>query len=426
MLGKIFIQNWKNQFKIKWIWIAVLIGLLSGSASAFFLLLLEWAKKTREANHWLLFLLPVGGFFVAVGYKYWGKSIERGNNLIVEEIQKPSKVISFLMAPLVLIGTVTTHVFGGSAGREGTAIQMGASIADQLNFLTKFSNEDRKILLMCGMAAGFSSLFGTPLAGAAFALEIIFIGKFLFSGLLPVLLSSFFAFYVCDFWPVEHTRYTIGDLPELNIINIGWIFLASIVFGTVSRIFSTAMFWFTNKFKKYISSVLIRPLVGGTIVSMLIYLFGFKYAGLGLDTIVDSFFIQQGWEVFALKLVLTVITLSAGFRGGEVTPLFFIGASLGSALSLFIPLPIGLLAGVGFVAVFSGATNSPIACALMGLELFMRTDFDSALTVFILIGCFVSYYISGHTGIYSSQIIARPKYNLFKKRKGKMLSELMK
>ncbi|MBO73141.1 MAG: chloride channel protein, partial [Flavobacteriales bacterium] len=175
-LLKSLVKQFYFKFLIKWLVVAAIVGSLSGSASAVFLLLLSWAKNTRETNNWLIFLLPLGGVLVAVAYKFFGRSLGKGNNLIIEEVQSPSKLISFLMAPLVLIGTIITHVFGGSAGREGTAVQMGASLADQLNFLTKFTEEERKILLMCGMAAGFSSLFGTPLAGAVFALEIIFIG----------------------------------------------------------------------------------------------------------------------------------------------------------------------------------------------------------------------------------------------------------
>ena len=419
-------KQFRFKFLLRWGIIAVFVGGLSGSASAVFLLLLKWAKTTRESNHWLLFLLPLGGFLVALSYSIWGKSVNKGNNLIIEEVQKPSVIISLLMAPLVLVGTIITHVFGGSAGREGTAIQMGGSIADQLNFVVKFSNEERKILLMCGMAAGFSSLFGTPLAGTVFAIEIVFVGKLLYDGLIPVLLSALAAYFVCDFWPVEHTHYSIGVIPDLSFVNLGWIVLAAIAFGFTSRGFSSVLFWLTTQYKKYISSVLFRPVIGGVLVAGLILLFGFKYAGLGLDTIVSSFSIEQGFDVFAVKLAVTVLTLSAGFKGGEVTPLFFIGATLGSALSFIIPLPIGLLAGVGFVSVFSGATNSPIACTLMGLELFASENLGFSLAVFLMLGCFISYYSSGYTGIYSSQIVSRSKYGFSGKRKGKRLRELMK
>lgn len=429
MSSATFFNKIKNQFHfkflLKWLLIGIVVGSLSGSASAVFLILLDWAKGVREANYWLLFLLPLGGLLVAVAYQYLGKSVVKGNNLLVEEVQKPSKMVSFLMAPLVLVGTIITHLFGGSAGREGTAVQMGGAIADQLNLVKQFSEEDRKILLMCGMAAGFASLFGTPIAGTVFAIEIIFIGKLKYEGVIPVLLSAFIANYVCDLWPIEHTHYDIGLVPDFNFTNVGWVLLASVAFGLTSMSFSSGMFWLGNQFKKRISNALLRPVIGGALVAALIYWVGFKYAGLGIDTIVASFTIQQGPEVFALKLGLTVLTLSAGFKGGEVTPLFFIGAALGSALSLIIPLPVGLLAGVGFVAVFSGATNSPIACSLMGVELFMHGSTGVSLPVFLIIGCFGAYFFSGHTGIYSSQIIARPKHNFLPDLKGKRLKDIM-
>jgi len=415
------IKQFHSRFLLKWLIVAIVVGSLSGSASAIFLLLLDWAKETRDANKWLLFLLPLGGFIVALAYKYLGEDVAKGNNLLIEEVQKPNKVVSFLMFPLVLIGTVITHVFGGSAGREGTAVQMGGSIADQLNFFKSFTKEDRQILLMCGMAAGFASLFGTPLAGTLFALEIILIGKVKHEGLVPVLFSALIANYVCDLWPIHHTHYDIGFVPAFNLVTTGWVLLASIVFGFTSMLFSSSMYWLSHQFKKYISNSLFRPVVGGALVAGFIYLLGFKYAGLGIETILESFSVKQSPEVFILKLFLTVLTLSAGFKGGEVTPLFFIGAGLGSTLSLIIPLPVGLLAGVGFVAVFAGATNSPIACSLMGIELF-----GGEAAIFIVVACFVSYHFSGHTGIYASQIIGRPKHNFLPDLKGVRLSDLMK
>ncbi len=425
MLTVAFKNILKNKFSVKsllkWVLIAFVVGAFAGSASAVFLLLLEWAKETRDSHNWLLFFLPVGGVLVAACYKFWGGNVVKGNNLLIEEVQKPSKVISFLMAPLVLLGTIITHVCGGSAGREGTAVQMGAAIADQLNFIKNFSNESRKILIMCGMAAGFASLFGTPLAGTLFAMEIIILGKVRYEGLLPILLSALVANYVCDLWPIEHAIYEIKKVPDFNLLNFCWVLLASIGFGLVAMFFSKGLFWLSNYFKKVIRHDFQRAFIGGVIVSFLIYIFGFQYAGLGLETIADSFKVTQGVEVFALKIGLTLLTLSAGFKGGEVTPLFFIGASFGSSLSLLLPFDVDLLAGIGLVAVFAGATNSPIACSIMGMELF---GFDAA--IFIVLACFGSYYFSGHTGIYSSQIIGRPKYFFLPSLKGKRLRDLMK
>ena len=408
------------KFLLKWILVSIIVGGLSGSASAWFLIALEWAKDVREANYWLIGLLPIAGIGIVAFYHYWGKEVAKGSNQLIEEVQEPNKIIPIIMAPLVLAGTVLTHLFGGSAGREGTAVQMGGSIADQINQFVKFSDSDRKILIMCGIAAGFASVFGTPLAGALFALEIIFIGKIKYEAIIATMLSAFVANYACDLWPITHTHYTISDVPDITTLNIFLTLLASVAFGLAAFGFSAGMHWLSRMFKQYIKTWFLRPLIGGAIVALAIFLFGYQYAGLGVETIVDSFITQQSPEVFALKLILTVITLSCGFKGGEVTPLFFIGAALGSALSLVLPLPVSLLAGIGFVAVFSGATNSPLACSLMGMELF-----GIEAGVYITLACFSAYHFSGHTGIYTSQIIGRPKHNFLPNLKGKRLSEVM-
>lgn len=414
------VEGLQLKFVLKWLFVVVFVGVLSGSASAIFLLGLQWAKNTREAFPLLLLGLPLGGFAVALAYKKLSPREEQGNNLVIEEVQTPNKLISFLMAPLVLAGTIITHVFGGSAGREGTAVQMGSSIADQLSNWINFSASERKVLLQCGIAAGFASVFGTPFAGAIFAIEIIFIGKLKLKALIPALLAALLATYICDLWPIEHTHYFITEMPEINVSTFGWVLFSSLLFGVAGMVFSRGMFSLSGLFKKYISNSLLRPVIGGLLVVIIIYFAGLKYAGLGVDVIVDAFTTQQGVEVFALKLLLTVLTLSAGFKGGEVTPLFFIGATLGSALTLFVPLPLSFLAGLGFVAVFAAATNAPIACAVMGFELF---GLEAA--GFITLACFVAYYFSGHTGIYSAQIIGRPKHIFLPNLIGKRLRDLM-
>jgi H+/Cl- antiporter ClcA len=424
MINNFFNQLVSKQFYtiflVRWTIISFFVGSLSGSASAWFLIFLKWAGKCRNENIWIISLLPLAGFLVALSYKYLGKEVQKGNNQLIEEVQQPKKIIPFIMAPLVLVGTVITHLFGGSAGREGTAVQMGGSIADQLSRYVKFTQWERKVLIMCGISAGFASVFGTPMAGAIFALEIIFIRKIKYDAIIPVLMSAFIANYVCDLWPITHTHYQIASVPSFNFQNVSLVILASVLFGLVSVGFSVGMNLLSSVFKKHIKNMLFRPVIGGVIVASLGYLLGYKYLGLGVPTIVESFTKQQGGEVFAIKLILTVITLSAGFKGGEVTPLFYIGATLGSALSLVLPLPISLLAGVGFVAVFSGATNAPLACSIMGLELF---GIEAGL--FIFLACFVAFFVSGNTGIYSSQIIGRKKHPFLKSAVGNRLSEIM-
>ena len=322
------------------------------------------------------------------------------------------------MAPLVYVGTVLTHLFGGSAGREGTGVQMGGAIADFMSRLLKMHPYDRKIMIQIGIGAGFASIFGTPLAGAVFALEVIIVGRLRYDAILPVFLSAFFANLTCHAWGIAHTHYVISYTPDINIQTLLIVLAASIIFGLAAMTFSRFIEIWGGLAKKYIGYPPLRPFIGGIFIALSVYLLGTtKYIGLGVPTIVDSFSEVQMWYDFLLKILLTTFTIGVGFKGGEVTPLFFVGATLGSALSAVLPLHVSLLAGLGFVAVFAGATNTPIACTLMGIELFGA---DAA--VYIGIACVTAYMFSGHTGIYTSQVIGSPKHIIFwKKKKGKML-----
>ncbi len=408
-------------FLLKWLAICLLVGFFTGSASAGFLWSLEWVTNYREANVWIIALLPIAGFFIGLSYYLYGASVVKGNNLLLDEYHTPKKVIPFKMAPLVYIGTILTHLFGGSAGREGTAVQIGGAIADQFTKIFKLSNSDRKILLITGISAGFASVFGTPLAGAIFALEVLIIGRIKFDAIIPSFLAAIFATYFCDVWQISHhTHYHINTVANLTPITVFWALLAGIIFGLVGMLFSKSSHFWGNLFKKHISYPPLRPFIGGVILAIIVYLMGTtKYIGLGVPTIVEAFSTNLNSYDFILKLLFTTFTLGAGFKGGEVTPLFYIGATLGNALIWFIPLPMGLLAGMGFVGVFAGATNTPIACTIMGIELF---GIESG--VFIAIACTTSYLFSGHSGIYASQIIGSPKHVFFKNEKGLLLNNV--
>ena len=416
-----FEQSFSLLFILKWSGICLLIGAFTGSASAVFLWTLEWATNYREANVWVIALLPIAGLVIGLSYHYYGESVVKGNNLLLDEYHSPQKIIPFKMAPLVFLGTILTHLFGGSAGREGTALQIGGAIADQFTKIFKLSNLDRKIILVAGISAGFSSVFGTPLAGAIFALEVMVIGRIKFNAMLPSFLAAVFANYFCNLWDIaHHTHYTIAAITAITPATVLWSLLAGMIFGLVSMLFSKSTHFWGNLFKKYISYPPLRPLIGGVVLAAIVYLMGTtKYIGLGVPTIVDAFNIDLSSYDFFLKLLFTSFTLGAGFKGGEVTPLFFIGATLGNALIWLIPLPMGLLAGMGFVAVFAGATNTPIACTIMGIELF---GIESG--VFIALACTSSYLFSGHSGIYTSQIIGSPKHLFFKNEKGSTLADV--
>lgn len=398
-----------------WLLLAIPIGVLVGAASAFFLTALNWVTEYRESHLYIIALLPLGGLIIGLTYHYYGESVVKGNNLLLEELHTPKQIIPLRMAPLVLFGTLVTHLFGGSAGREGTAVQMGGAIADRFTKWFKLSDTDRKVIIIMGISAGFASVFGTPLAGAIFAVEVMILGSLRYKALLPSLAVAYIADYSCAFWNVGHAHYSIPFAPQLQADTLLYTLLCGILFGLAALLFSKTVHFFSAQFKKYIAYPPLRPVVGGVVLALLIWAMGTtKYIGLGVPTIVDSFSIQQPYYAFLIKLLLTTFTLGAGFKGGEVTPLFFVGATLGSALFLIIPLPMALLAGMGFVAVFSGATNTPIACTLMGIELF-----GTEAALYLGIACFVAYLFSGPTGIYASQISGGPKHLLLNRLKNK-------
>ncbi len=407
-------------YLLKWVLICLALGVFTGGASAFFLFSLEWATQYRQNHFWIIALLPLGGFIIGLSYHLYGKSVVKGNNLLLEEIQNPKKIIPFKMLPLVLFGTVITHLVGGSAGREGTAVQIGGAIADRFTKYLKFSDRERKIILIAGISAGFASVFGTPLAGTIFALEVCYLGRIKLDAILPSLLAAIFANYFCEIWNISHTHYYINEVATLTPINVLWALLAGLIFGLAAMLFSKSSHYWSSMFSKYIKYPPLRPVVGGLVLAAIIFTTGTtKYIGLGVPTIVEAFNTSLNAYDFLLKILFTSFTLGAGFKGGEVTPLFFIGATLGNVLIWFIPLPMPLLAGMGFVAVFAGATNTPIACTIMGIELF---GIESG--VFIALACATAYLFSGHTGVYTSQIIKSPKHFLLEHYKTHTLSKL--
>jgi H+/Cl- antiporter ClcA len=398
---------------LKWLAIYLLIGGIVGTATAFFLQTLDDVTLFREKHIWVVYFLPIAGLVIGLVYYYYGESANKGNNLLIEthhslQNGETAKPIPFKMAPMVFLSTLLTHIAGGSAGREGTAVQMGGAIADQFTGLFKLNAADRKTLLIIGISSGFAAVFGTPLAGAFFAIEILSITYTNKNQLAASLFVAYIAHYSCLAWQIKHTIYSIPSIPAISLTTLAWAIIAGILFGLTALAFTSTGKLFENIFNK-IKFAPLRPFIGGIIIALFIVLFNStKFIGLGIPTIQDAFTNNAGQFDFAIKLILTSFTLSAGFKGGEVTPLFFIGATLGNLLIWFIPLPMALLAGMGFVAVFSGATNCVFASIALGLELFgMKAG------IYVGLASIAAYFTSGPNGIYSAKYKTGAKYVLY-------------
>jgi H+/Cl- antiporter ClcA len=309
------------------------------------------------------------------------------------------------MAPLVLGGTVISHLFGASVGREGTAVQMGAALADQLTHLFKLNAVDRRMVLMAGISAGFASVFGTPLAGAVFTLEVLAIGRMRLDALLPCLIAAVLADQVGLLWGVQHTQYEVGLVPQITAWLLAAMVAAGVVFGLAGKLFADGTHALSGVMKKHIAYAPLRPLLGGAVIAAVVMWGSFdRYIGLGIPVMVEAFAHPLAPTDFLGKMLFTIASLGSGFKGGEVTPLFYIGATLGNALAPLLDVPFALLAAVGFVAVFAGAANTPIASTLMAMELF-----GAEIGVFAALACVTSYVCSGHSGIYRAQRVAHRK-----------------
>ncbi len=310
------------------------------------------------------------------------------------------------MAPFILAGTVLTHLFGGSAGREGTAVQMGASLADQLSKFFKIDPVERKILLTAGAGAGFGAAIGAPWAGVIFGMEVINVGRLRLFALFECFIASFVGFYTTKFLGAPHTHYPSVVIPNFEWNLLIYVAVAGVLFGLSAQVFTRFTHVVEHTCQRWITYPPVRPLLAGVLLILLYWLEGsYQYDGLGLQYIQQALVQQGEWHVPLYKGFFTALTVGSGFKGGEFIPLVYIGSTLGSALAQILPVAAPFLAALGFAAVFGGASNTPIACSLMATEIF-----GLQIAPYALLACFMSYYFSGHSGIYRSQIIYARKH----------------
>lgn len=376
------------------------VGIACGVASAVFLILLERATHFRESHEYLVYTLPIAGVVIGFLYEQWGKPIKGGNNLVLDTIHENTPQIPFRMAPMVLMGTVLTHIFGGSAGREGTAVQMGASLADEIAHRLRVTKDMRRRLLAAGVAGGFGSVFGTPIAGTIFGMEVVSVGRIEYDAFLPALIASIVGDFVTRQLGVVHTPYPHIAHVELTPAVLGKLCVMGIAMALATVAFVELTHRLKHLLEKKIPWLPVRMFLGGVAVVAMWKLIGTSdYLGLGVPMIVRSFTDPNlPWFAFAAKLVFTAVTLASGFLGGEVTPLFFVGTTLGSVLARLLGLPIELGAGVGLAAVFGAAANTPVALSIMAVELLGAAAFPHVMIVAV-----IAYILTGHRGIYPAQ-----------------------
>ena len=389
---------------VSWMVIAIVIGVFCGAVGSAFHIGIDAATECRTEHPWLLWCMPAAGIVIVAVYKLL-RTEGLGTNDIIDAVHTGND-LSILLLPSIYIGTILTHLVGGSAGREGAALQMGGAIGNYVGTVYNLDESDLKVATMCGMAAFFSALFGTPLTAAVFAIMVISVGSFVHMAFLPCLTASITAYMISVALGVAPTRFAV-IIPEATVPMYGKVVLLAVGFAIVSVLFCEVTHTAERLFKQGpFESPWLRVIAGGLIVITLTLMIGTTdYNGAGMDIVRAA--IEEGKAVptaFAFKLLLTAVTLGAGYKGGEVVPSFFVGATFGCVIAPLLGVPAGFGAALGLVGVFCGATNCMFSSIILSIELF-----GSEGVLFFAIVCGISYMLSGYRGLYSSQTILYSK-----------------
>ncbi len=390
---------------VKWVIFAILVGTVVGLCGSAFYFGMSYVTSLRTAHSWLIFLLPVGGLVIVGLYHLFHDEKDTGTNLVISAIHSGDE-LPFRMAPLIFVSTLITHLFGGSAGREGAALQMGGSIGNALGRLFRFDEKDKHVMIMCGMSAAFSALFGTPMAAAIFPMEMVSVGVMYYIALVPCVISSLVAHGIAVSFGISNELFLIGEVPAFGILSSVKISVLAILCALVSILFCVILHQTEHLYKKLFKNPYLRVFAGGCLVVLLTCLVGSQsYNGTGINIIENCINGTVRPEAFLLKMIFTALTLGAGYKGGEIVPSFFTGAAFGCLFGNLLGFSPTLCTAVGMTSVFCGVTNSPITSLLISFELF---GYDG-MPYFLLATAF-SYMLSGYFGLYRSQKIVYSKY----------------
>lgn len=388
---------------LKWLVFSLAVGITVGLAGALFHMAIDRATGLREAHGWILFFLPLAGLLIVWAYHATGMSDDKGTEYIIGAVRE-GRILRIRTAPLIFLSTVLTHLTGGSAGREGAALQLGGSMSNFIGRLLHLDKNDDRIITMCGMAAGFSALFGTPLAAAIMSMEVVSVGVMYYSAIVPCVLSALIAQEVALYLGVAPTAFTVTGVPELEPLVLVQLLGLGVLCALVAILFCGVMHLAPKLYDKITQNPYLRVVIGGGAVVLLSLLLGSDYNGAGVGVIQNALQGTARPEAFVLKVILTALTLAAGFKGGEIVPAFFCGATFGCFYGALLGLPASFAAAVGLVSVFCGVTNCPLTAILLAYELYGGQGLPLyALTIA------VSYMLSGYSGLYHAQKIVYSK-----------------
>lgn len=387
----------------RWLVISIAVGGVVGVVGAAFHHAVEWATATRLEHPWLLFLLPVAGLMIVGIYQLFHMENDGGTEFVLASV-RDSRYLRLTMVPLIFVSTVLTHLCGGSAGREGAALQIGGGLSAAVGRFIKLDSKDERIATMAGMSAGFSALFGTPLSAAVFAMEVESVGVMYYAAIIPCFVSSLIANIVSHRLHCEGTSFLVHGAAVVSIPTMAKLILLGGLCGMLANIFCRVMHGFNMLYRRYFKKRWTKIIAGGILIILLTHIFGTDYNGAGMNIISEALEGRVVPYAFLLKMIFTGATLSAGYKGGEIVPSFFVGATFGCAVAPLLGLSASFGAAVGMVSVFCGVTNSPMTSILLGYELFAGVGVAP-----LALGVAVSYMLSGYTGLYHEQKIMYSK-----------------